>query len=411
MEEIKSREGRQGATVAGPRRTGAGALRIRRTADRPLRVLLIGHQFQVATEGQAKAEALSKFEDLDIQVLCPEMYKEGETRWRHPQVPEGGHYLFRSTEVRNAWSGSAKWYLQSYCRLKEILTGLRPDVIDLWEEPWSLLSVQVLRLRARWLPMCRFISETEQNIFKHLPPPFEWFRSQTLKHADYLIARNTEAVAVARRKGYTGPARVVGNGVDTRLFRPMDRFICRRELGAEGFVLGYAGRLVREKGLESLLHAFRQLTGKKLLLLSGDGPLREELCREPFVKWLGVMHREGLPVFYNALDGLVLPSLTTVSWKEQFGRVLVEAQACRTPVVGSDSGASPEVIGEAGRLFAEGDVHSLYLALERLKAEAGLGEELARLGLAKVASRYSWEAIATGMREVYLESFPGRRGV
>lgn len=414
MEELKSRERRQKATGIGARcigSAGSEALRIQRTAARPLRVLLIGHQFQVATEGQAKAAALSKFDDLDIQVLCPERYKEAEVRWRHPKAPAGAKYLFRSTEVRNAWAGSAKWYLQSYCRLEEILTCLRPDVIDLWEEPWSLLSLQVLRLRKRCLPECCFISETEQNIFKNLPPPFEWFRSETFKHADYLIARNTEAVDVARRKGYTGPARVVGNGVDTRLFRPMDRFICRRELGAEGFVVGYAGRLVREKGIETLLRAFRKLNGKKLLVLSGDGPLREDLCREPFVKWLGVMPREGLPVFYNSLDALVLPSLTTVSWKEQFGRVLVEAQACRTPVVGSDSGAIPEVIGQTGLVFAEGDAHRLYQALGRLQAEAALGAELARLGLAKVASRYSWEAIATAMREVYLESFSDRRRV
>lgn len=402
MDEVRLGERRWAAADAGAKKPGP-------QGDRPLRVLLIGHQFQVSTEGQAKAAALSKFDDLDVQVLCPERYREGGQRWRHPQVPGPSKYLFRSLTVRNAWCGPAMWYLQWYPCLGETLMRLRPDVIDLWEEPWSLLSAQVCRLKEKWLPDSRFISETEQNIFKRLPPPFEWFRSQTFKSADYLVARNTEAVGVARRKGYAGAARVVGNGVDTELFRPMDRLCCRQELGVDGFVLGYAGRLVKEKGLETLVAAIRRLKGQRMLLVSGDGPLREELCREPFVKWLGVLPRERLPLFYNAIDALVLPSLTTSSWKEQFGRVIVEAQACRTPVVGSDSGAIPEVVGDGGLVTAEGDIDSLCSALERLRSEPELGVKLAGRGFAKVASLYSWGAIATAMREVYLECVSGRR--
>jgi hypothetical protein len=53
-----------------------------------LRVLLIGHQFQVPTEGQAKAAALAAFSDLDVRVLAPALYREGEVRWRRPVVPE-----------------------------------------------------------------------------------------------------------------------------------------------------------------------------------------------------------------------------------------------------------------------------------------------------------------------------------
>jgi glycosyltransferase involved in cell wall biosynthesis len=306
--------------------------------------------------------------------------------------------------ARNAWCGPAKWYLQWYARLEETLCAFRPDIIDLWEEPWSLLSAQVSLLKQRRLPQCRLISETEQNIAKVLPPPFEWFRSLTFKAADYLVARNTEALSVARDKGYTGPAGVVGNGVDTRLFRQMDRSECRRQMGVDGFVVGYAGRLVKEKGLRTLLAAVGQMQGHVCLLLSGDGPLRAELCREPFVKWVGAITRESLPVFYNALDTLVLPSLTTASWKEQFGRVIVEAQCCGIPVVGSNSGAIPEVIAEAGLVFAEGDETALRNALDKLRSDPEFSRQQAEGGRVQAAQRYSWEAIAKQMRGIYLNA-------
>ena len=369
----------------------------------PLKVLLIGHQFQVPSEGQAKAAALSAFSDLAVHVLCPERYREAEVRWRAALEPKSPRYQFRTTPVQNAWCGPAKWYLQWYPELKQRLLALKPDIVDLWEEPWNLLSAQVSRLCSRFLPDCRLISETEQNISKRLPPPFEWFRMQTLGRASYVVARNREALAVTRGKGYAGPARVVGNGVDTLLFRPLDRALCRQGAGLHGFVVGYAGRLVEEKGLLSLLRAFRKIKGPRFLYLCGEGPLLEQMLQEPFVKWAGAVPREKLPWFYNALDVLVLPSLTTASWKEQFGRVLVEAQACGIPVLGSNSGAIPEVIGDAGIVFPENDDVAMLAALDRLRLETGLRDLFSQAGRLQATRLYSWEAIAGQMREIYLQ--------
>ena len=377
--------------------------------NKRLKILLIGHQFQVPSEGQAKACALSRFEDLDISILCPDRYREAEVRWRYPQYrPETSDatgYRFETTRVRNAWCGPFKWYLHWYPHLRYRLATLQPDIIDLWEEPWSLLSAQIARLCRTMLPRCRFISETEQNIDKRLPLPFEFFRSATLKQADYVVARNEEAISVVRKKGFGGPAKVVGNGVDTEMFRPLEKEVCRVRYGVSGFVVGYAGRLINEKGLTSLVSALRQMNGPRVLLLSGDGPLRDTLAAEGFVKWCGNVPREELSSFYNALDVLVLPSRTTASWKEQFGRVLVEAQACGTPVVGSNSGAIPEVIGAAGLVFPEGNVSSLRNALERLRDDASLWEKLSSAGYTQARKRYSWSAIASQMREIYLDCF------
>jgi glycosyltransferase involved in cell wall biosynthesis len=367
-----------------------------------VRVLLIGHQFQVPTEGQAKAAALARFADVDLHVLTPALYREGEVRWRRPVHPVQAGYRFQVSPVRMAWSGPAKWYLQWYPKLAATLSTLRPDVIDIWEEPWSLLSAQICRLRDRVLPAAKIISETEQNIAKRLPPPFEAFRRFTLGKANFLIGRNTEAVQVAREKGFRGPAAVVGNGVDTELFSPASARLDELPRGRDSFRIGYAGRLVREKGLDVLLEAVGSLPAPRSLVLSGEGPFLERMHRAPFVHWAGNVPRERLPAFYRGLDVLVLPSHTTARWKEQFGRVLVEAQACGIPVVGSSSGAIPEVIGDAGLVFPEGNAAYLAVALQRLRADASLRRTLACKGLERACLHYGWNAIAAQMRQVYL---------
>jgi glycosyltransferase involved in cell wall biosynthesis len=367
-----------------------------------VRVLLIGHQFQVPTEGQAKAAALARFPDVELHVLAPALYREGEVRWRRPVLPAQTGYQFQVSPVRMPWGGPAKWYLQWYPKLAATLATVRPDVIDIWEEPWSLLSAQICRLRDRLLPAAKIISETEQNIAKRLPPPFEAIRRFTLGRADFLIGRNAEAIQVARSKGFRGPAAVVGNGVDTELFSPAPEGPAELPRARGAFRIGYAGRLVREKGLDVLLEAVGSLPAPRSLVLSGEGPFLEKMNRAPFVQWAGTVPREELPAFYRGLDALVLPSHTTSRWKEQFGRVLVEAQACGIPVVGSSSGAIPEVIGDAGLVFPEGNAAYLAVALQRLRADASLRRTLACKGRERACVHYGWNAIAAQMRQVYL---------
>jgi glycosyltransferase involved in cell wall biosynthesis len=387
--------------VALDRKREANSEGVRPSSER-LRVLLIGHQFQVPTEGQAKAAALARFPDIELHVLAPERYREGEIRWRRPVLPVEPGYQFQISPVSLPWGGPAKWYLQWYPKLDATLLALRPDVIDVWEEPWSLLSAQVCRLRDKLLPEAKIISETEQNIAKTLPPPFEWFRRFTLRKADFLIGRNTEALTVARSKGFRGPAAVVGNGVDTELFSPTTAGSPESRTGERGFRIGYAGRLVEEKGLDVLVEAVGSLPAPRTLVLSGEGPWLQRLRRLKFVEWAGKVAREELPGFYRGLDALVLPSRTTSSWKEQFGRVLVEAQACGVPVVGSSSGAIPEVIGGAGLVFPEGNAAYLAVALQRLRADAALRCSFAIKGRERACLHYGWDAIAAQMRQVYL---------
>ena len=387
-----------------------------------MKVLLISHTCQSRSEGQPKAIELAHL-GITLKVIVPRRWMH-YGQWRSVDMPPKETktpFVLSAMTVRCPWFGPAQSYLHWYPGLSRVLSEWQPDVIDLWEEPWSLVSAHTCWLRERICPTAALVSETEQNIDKTLPPPFEAFRTYVLKKADFVVGRNTEAIEIIKRKGFQGSARVVPNAVDAQLFRPAappERQLMRSNLGwKESFVCGYVGRLVEEKGLEDFVEAIGRCPSHIMGVLIGDGPfepnLREQIARlnlQSRVHFFPSQGREELASMMNALDVLVLPSRTTSRWKEQFGRVLIEAQACGVPVVGSSSGAIPDVVADAGIIFAEGDVAQLSAALVRLDSDAVLCHELGERGKARVAQHYTWTRVAENMTDVYRMTLASKRG-
>ena len=383
---------------------------------RKLRVLLISHTCQSRTEGQPKAHALAKLPDIELHLLTPARWLH-YGQWRAAEPPKSPAFACTVAPVRFAWAGPAQSFLHYYPRLPEILRQFRPDVIDLWEEPWSQVSAHACKWRKRVLPSATIVSETEQNILKDLPFPFERFRKFTLAQADYAVARNQEAVGVIRAKGYAGPVEVVPNAVDTALFQSLDRHACRAKLLAalenkpsieKPFFAGYLGRLVPEKGLLDLLEALPQAPASVHLLLVGGGPLEAELRRRAAelsvvnrVHFLANRPLEQLPELMNALDVLVLPSVATARWKEQFGRVIIEAHACGIPVIGTRSGAIPDVVADAGLLVPEKNPTQLAGALRTLCENPALAQNLGARGLENARALFTWDQVARRMACIY----------
>jgi glycosyltransferase involved in cell wall biosynthesis len=115
-----------------------------------------------------------------------------------------------------------------------------------------------------------------------------------------------------------------------------------------------------------------------------------------------------VPDYLACMDALVLPSRTTPSWAEQFGHVLIEAMAAGVPVVGSSSGAIPEVIGEAGLVFPEGDAAALRAQLATLFDDPALRKRLIERGRARVERLYTNERIALAQRDIYRQVLAAR---
>jgi len=378
-----------------------------------MRVLLISHTCQSRTEGQPKAACLSAIPGVELCVVTPDRWKH-YGKWRLADPVSSDRFNCKISKVIWPWMGRALFYLHWYPGLGKIIREFRPDVIDLWEEPWGLVSVQACRLRRRLVPEARIVSETEQNINKQLPFPFERFRSYTLSRADYAVGRNSESIEILRSKGYRGRAEVVPNAVDTELFHPMDRDACRAKLGLKGFVAGYIGRLVEEKGLADMVDALKSCSEEINLLFVGAGEYENALRQR--IDHLGLTSRvvilpgrplDQLPEIMNAIDVLVLPSRTTPSWKEQFGRVIIEAHACGTPVIGSNSGAIPEVVGDGGLVFEERDPSKLADALNTLSKDPERCHRMGEAGRAAVLERFTWQRVAERMHDIYARACSG----
>jgi glycosyltransferase involved in cell wall biosynthesis len=283
-----------------------------------------------------------------------------------------------------------------------LLKQLQPDLVHIDEEPYNLATFLALRSVRRLGARAIFFSW--QNLDRAYPPPFRWFERYTLQHAAAGIVGNADAAQVWRAKGYRGPLTVIPQvGVEPDVFKPSDR-----SRDSSTLVVGYAGRFVEEKGIDVLLTALHDLADSWRLDLLGSGPDQTRLAelahrlqiadRVRFRPWIPSAQ---IVDYYRSLDVLVLPSRSRSNWKEQFGRVLVDAMACGVPVIGSTCGEIPNVIGDAGLIFPEGNAAALRDHLRTLQHDAALRRELAQRGRQRVLDRFTQEQIARQTYEVY----------
>ena len=134
------------------------------------------------------------------------------------------------------------------------------------------------------------------------------------------------------------------------------------------------------------------------LFIVGNGPLKEwvetESKKDTRIIYHGVAGHSDMPRLFNAMDVFVLPSVSTEVWKEQFGHTLIEAMATEVPVIGSNSGAIPEVIGEAGLIFKEGNVEDLREKIKQVYEDKKLMKDLSLKGLERVKKSYTNQEIS-----------------
>ncbi|MCS6802588.1 MAG: glycosyltransferase family 4 protein [Chloroflexota bacterium] len=362
---------------------------------RPLRVLMLSKACYVAAY-RTKLEAMASLPEVEVTLAVPPYWQFG--RRREPLEP-GNDRNYRLIVLSPLLNGNH--HLHFYPGIGRLLDETQPDLFHIDEEPYDVVTVHALwAARRRGIPALFF---TWQNLDRRYPPPFEWFRRWTLAHAAGAIAGNAEAAAILRRRGYRGPLTVLPQfGVDPDLFPfrpPRDAVPVR---------IGYVGRLWRGKGVDLLIEAAAGLRGDWQLDLLGAGDeapalraLIDRLGVRERVRLLGSWPSHQVPAFYRTLDLLVLPSRTLPNWKEQFGRVLIEAMASGVAVVGSNSGEIPNVIGDAGWIVPEGDVAALRAQLQAVIDSPALRAAAAERGRRRVLDRFTQQRIATATVAFY----------
>lgn len=369
-----------------------------------MRVVMISKALVVATYRQ-KLAAMAAESDMELTVVVPPCWREGQDRIELESTETPGYRLVVTPMTLNG-----SYHTHYYPRLTRILTDAQPDLVHIDEEPYNLATFLALRSARRIGARTLFF--TWQNLQRSYPPPFRWLERYVYQSANGAIAGNHAATQVLRAKGYRGPLTVIPQfGVDPVVFAPTAANVEPHR----PFTIGFAGRLVEEKGLFVLADALAQLQGSWKMRFYGDGPLApalqarfQELGLADRVRWRARIPSAEMPAAYGALDAVVLPSLTRPNWMEQFGRVLIEAMSCGVPVIGSDSGEIPHVIGDAGIIVPEGDATDLAAALGRLRDDPALRADLSRRGRARVMANYAQGQIARETVAFYRQILGGR---
>ena len=364
-----------------------------------MRVLMVSKACIVGVY-QRKLEEIARFPDVELMVAVPPAWRDGD---RVAQLERVHTEEYKLVVEPVAFNGN--FHLHFYPHLKQRLRAFAPDILHIDEEPYNFATFHALRLAKKF--GVRALWFTWQNLNRRYPLPFRLIERYNLRRADYGIAGSDGAAAVWREKGYTGPLVTIPQfGVDPTVFAPPQG---RRDPG-RSFVIGYVGRLVAEKGVALLLEAIAGVSGPYRLIILGAGPelgRLEELARrlglEERVIFEGWLASPRMPDFYRGLDALVLPSRSQSNWIEQFGRVLIEAMACGVPVIGSDCGEIPQVVGDAGMIFPEGDAAALRECLVRLMRDPDLWTDLSRRGRERVLARFTQAQVAARTVAVYRE--------
>ena len=365
--------------------------------SRKFRVLILGFAYIVQVY-QSKLKALQNSGHVDVAWLAPTKWKMRTWNRTIPLHRRYHDFLVFPVNVRflNGVNGG---YLYPIMPLLDVMRRFKPDVLHYEQEVFSLSAFQAALLaRLLRIPLTVFCWE---NIEKKLSFYRKWTTNFVLNTAGAIVAGNTEAAMILRTWGYRRAILIMPQiGVDTGLF------FRRNQIENQPLLtIGYVGRLVPEKGIELIFEAAKQLLGSGIsfrIIICGAGSHEQTLRKyakqlgvDRQISWLGAIAHDGIPDIMAGMDVVVLPSRTLQGrWKEQFGHVLIEAMAMGIPVIGSNSGAIPEVIGRNDLIFPENSSEALTEILEKLAADRKWKNEVSTFLENRAISEYSDQEIA-----------------
>jgi glycosyltransferase involved in cell wall biosynthesis len=331
----------------------------------------------------------------DVTILLPRRWKT-EYGWRRVERWPA----FRGGLVPLPVALAGHIPLHAYiARMRSRLRALRPDVVYVHNEPYAVSTFQFSWAAHGLNVPVGFYSA--QNLNKRYPWPVRRLERWVHAHADFALPVSSAVANVLRGKGFENRLEIVPLPVDVERLYPATERPSRK---GRPFTAAYVGRLADEKGLDTLITAMSLISQDDArLLIAGDGPALHDLRAQ--ADSLGVQHRaswegyvphESIMSVYRRADVLIVPSKTVRSWKEQFGRVVIESLACGVPVISSDSGELPKLMARTGGgwTFAEGNADALAHAIRQVIANPTEARERAERGRRAVEQLFSADAVA-----------------
>jgi glycosyltransferase involved in cell wall biosynthesis len=323
-----------------------------------MKILVVGHSL-VVDSNRKFWSVMAGTQNTEVTLILPE-------KWNSNLVNEVSYTLNPEIDknIKNApipvyFKGNGSLYFYHLIKFFKLLNSTKFDAIIVTQETWSFSALQLGVLKTftknrrtnAYLSLCQNIKK-EKLKFAH---PLERFITSFYKKIFYC---ETAICDVLTWKKINNPTAYWPFSFDGELYhKTVSQLETQKTLR-----LGYIGRLSEEKGIDTLLTAFEKLKKEMPieLTVAGNGPLKDKMSGDG-IKFLGTIPHNKAHLFYQDVDIIILPSKTTTFWKEQFGRVIIEAVASGKPVIGSTSGAIPEVLSHIGikNIFHEGNAEAL----------------------------------------------------
>ena len=383
-----------------------------------MKILVASHTYIVDLNCE-KLRILAQLEPgIEVTVIVPRRWRPGGVQNQIIETKQWQDQSFRVIPISN-FSQNHQGLLTFSGEIISLLKDFKPQIIQVEQGSRALAYAQIITLNKVLGLKAKNVFFTWWNLPYELKFPISLLESYNISNSNGIIAGNQDGADILRQRGYSGSIKVMPQlGVDEILFKsqPQPKLTEKMGIKSNDFVVGFVGRFVEEKGLLTLLKALSGLQEYpwKWLLL-GRGELQqvlieratEESIQDRLIFVESVPH-EDVVKYINLMSTLVLPSettynfktLTAAGWKEQFGHVLIEAMACKVPVIGSNSGEIPNVIGDAGLVFPEGDVLALQNCLRSLMQQP-LRSKLGDLGYERVMKHYTNKALARQQLDFY----------
>ncbi|MDD3296123.1 MAG: glycosyltransferase family 4 protein [Candidatus Omnitrophica bacterium] len=315
--------------------------------------------------------------------------KDNEKEWIkkiRPIVPMSSHRVFYNP-----------------LKIIKILKKVSWDLIYINGEPDWLLSTEIIFLSKLLRMKSKILVHTSRSIdFTITGFPYRF--PGITRCIDYYVRKNCDALICVGRTTKESFEKSPFSFKHNKLYALpwyFDvNFYKSHRSKKKNISIGYVGRVEDEKGIITFWEAVKKLDNTIDFIIAGNGSradwLRKEIeAMNVKCKFIRDASPEDMPKIYSEIDILIVPSLTTRTWREHFGRVIPEAMACEAAVIGSDSGEIPFVIDGAGLVFKEGDPADLLAKINLLINDQGLLEELRKKGRRRVCEKFSVEAVAT----------------
>ncbi len=384
-----------------------------------MKILIASHSYIIELNREKLRELARLEPGIEVTIVVPKKWRPGGVMKSMIETQPFNEGNFRVVPLTN-YSQNNQGLLSFGPELITLMREFRPDVIQVEQGVKSLAYAQMITLNKLLGLKAKMLFFTWWNLPYETKFPLAQLEHYNLHNSSGIIVGNTDGYNVLRDRGYKGPMRIMPQlGVDEQLFQAQAQpeIAAQHGIQPKDFVIGFVGRFVPEKGLKTLFHATAQLENQtwKMLLL-GRGPMQAELQElaselgfaDRLIQIASVPHAD-VYRYINLMSVLLLPSETTTEfktltasgWKEQFGHVLIEAMACRIPVIGSDSGEIPNVIKDAGLVFPEGDVAQLCDRLTQLISNPEFAQEIGQKGYQRTMVKYTNRALAKDLLGFY----------